>query len=76
MINVPAPNDAARIAAFLDSHLGWSAFWDKKHQVWRVCEDDPRSDLYAEHADARQVIAYATAHAQIRTGHAAHHGSS
>jgi hypothetical protein len=30
--------------------------------VWRVAEDDPRSDLYAEHADARTVIAYVAAH--------------
>jgi hypothetical protein len=62
MIHTPAPDDAARIAAFLDSHTGWSAFWDKHHGVWRVAEDDPRSDLHAEHADARTVIAYATAH--------------
>ena len=62
MVHLPAPADAAQIAAFLDSHPGWSATWDKRHGVWRVTEDDPDSDLYAEHADARQVIAYATAH--------------
>ncbi len=62
MTRIPHPDDAAQIAAFLDSHTGWSAFWDKAHGVWRVAEDDPTSDLYAEHADARQVIAYATAH--------------
>jgi hypothetical protein len=62
MIHMPAPDDAARIAAFLDSHTGWSAFWDKRHAVWRVSEDDPSSDLYAENADARIVIAYATTH--------------
>ena len=64
MIHIPAPDDAARIAAFLDSHTGWSAFWDKAHGVWRVAEDDPRSDLYAEHADASTVITYATAHSR------------
>jgi hypothetical protein len=62
MIHMPAADDAARIAVFLDSYPGWSAFWDKRGGVWRVAEDDPRSDLYAEHADAREVIAYATAH--------------
>jgi hypothetical protein len=62
MIHIPAPDDAARIAAFLDSRTGWSAFWDKRHGVWRVAEDDPCSDLYDENADARQVIAYAAAH--------------
>jgi hypothetical protein len=62
MIHMPAADDAARIAAFLESHPGWSAFWDKGQGVWRVAEDDPRSDLYAEHADARHVIAYASAH--------------
>ncbi len=62
MIHLPDPDDVARIAAFLDSHTGWSAFWDKRDGVWRVAEDDPASALYAEHADARQVIAYAAAH--------------
>jgi len=40
----------------------WSAFWDKQHGVWRVAEDDPRSDLYAESPDATAVIAYMKAH--------------
>jgi hypothetical protein len=62
MVRVPAPHDAALIAAFLDDHTEWSAFWDKVHGVWRVAEDDPRSDLYDENADARTVIAYAAAH--------------
>jgi hypothetical protein len=62
MTRMPALDDAARIAAFLDSHTGWSAFWDKSYGVWLVTEDDPSSDLYAENADARTVIAYATAH--------------
>jgi hypothetical protein len=63
MIHMPDPDDAAQMAAFLDGHTGWSAFWDKRDGVWRVAEDDPSSGLYAEHADACQVIAYATAHA-------------
>ena len=62
MTHVPAPGDAVLIAAFLNSHTGWSAFWDKAHGVWRVAEDDPSSDLYAEHADAHTVIAYAAEH--------------
>ena len=31
--------------------------------VWRVAEDDPDSDLYAESSDADTVIGYITAHA-------------
>lgn len=62
MIHVPAPGDAVLIAAFLDTHPGWPAFWDKRQGIWRVAEDDPRSDLCAENPDAHQVIAYATAH--------------
>jgi len=30
--------------------------------VWRVADDDPDSDLYAESADAATVIGYITAH--------------
>ncbi len=40
----------------------WSAFWDKRFGVWRVAEDDPDSDLYAESNDADTVLAYITAH--------------
>jgi anti-sigma regulatory factor (Ser/Thr protein kinase) len=46
------------MAAFLDEHAGWSAFWDKRFGVWRVSEDDPGSHLYAEDADASRVIDY------------------
>ena len=38
MTRMPALDDAARIAAFLDSHTGWSAFWDKSYGVWRVTD--------------------------------------
>jgi len=62
MTNLPTPSAAARIAAFLAGHLSWSAFWDKKHGLWRVTQDDPRSDLYAESPDADTVIQYMTAH--------------
>jgi hypothetical protein len=41
MTKLPDPGDAWRIAAFLQSHPGWSAFWDKQDGVWRVAEDDP-----------------------------------
>jgi hypothetical protein len=41
MTKLPDPGDALRIAAFLHSHPGWSAFWDKHDGVWRVAEDDP-----------------------------------
>ena len=62
MTIVPPPEEVARITRFLQDHLRWSAFWDKRHGVWRVAEDDPDSDLYAESSDADIVIAYITAH--------------
>jgi hypothetical protein len=62
MTHLPTPYAAARIAAFLSEHVCWSAFWDKEHGVWRVAEDDPNSDLYAESTDADAVIAYMNAH--------------
>ena len=62
MANAPDPDDALRIADFFNIHAEWSVFWDKRHGVWRVSEDDPCSDLYEENADARKVIAYVTAH--------------
>jgi anti-sigma regulatory factor (Ser/Thr protein kinase) len=61
MIVLPDREDALRIAAFLDEHDGWSAFWDRRYGVWRVSEDDPDSDLYAEDADAGRVIGYMSA---------------
>ena len=61
-IIVPDPDDVLRIASFFDIHIGWSVFWDKRHGVWRTSEDDPRSDLYEESADAQRVIAYVAAH--------------
>jgi hypothetical protein len=60
--DLPTPHAAARIAAFLADHLSWSAFWDKRYQVWRVAEDNPDSDLYAESRDATAVIKYMAAH--------------
>jgi hypothetical protein len=61
-VHVPDPGDVLRIASFFGMHIGWSFFWDKRHGVWRASEDDPRSDLYEENADAQRVIAYVTAH--------------
>jgi hypothetical protein len=61
-VHVPDPGDALRIASFFDTHIGWSVFWDKHHGVWRASEDDPRSDLYEENADAQRVIAYVAEH--------------
>ena len=60
--NLPTPYAAAGIAAFLDRHLCWTAFWDKHYRVWRVAENDPDSDLYAESRNADVVIKYMTAH--------------
>jgi len=58
MAVLPDRDAARRIAAFLDEHAGWSAFWDKRSGIWRVSEDDPGSELYAEDADAGRVIDY------------------
>ncbi len=64
MTTLPEHPDAQRIAAFLDSHPGWSAFWDKQACLWRVAEDDPDSGLHAEDADASRVIEYMATHSQ------------
>jgi hypothetical protein len=58
---LPSPADAARISCFLRDHSWWSAYWDKKCGLWRVAEDDPDSDLYAESSDADTVISYIAA---------------
>ena len=63
MAVLPAPGDASRISCFLADHPRWSAWWDKKHGLWRVAEDDPDSDLYAESSDADTVMGYIAAHA-------------
>jgi hypothetical protein len=57
----PRPEEASRISSFLQEHLWWSAFWDKRYGVWRVVEDDPGSELYEESRDVDTVIAYMTA---------------
>lgn len=62
MTTLPAPDAAARIAAFLAGHPCWSACWDKQHGVWRVFQDDPDCDLYAESRDADTVIRYMALH--------------
>jgi DNA-binding transcriptional LysR family regulator len=64
MTNLPTPYAAARIAAFLEDHPSWSAFWDKQSVLWRVAEDDPDSDLYAESRDADVVIRYMRANSR------------
>ena len=62
MTKLTPPGEASRITRVLQDYPGWSVSWDKKHGVWRVAEDDPDSDLYAESADAVTVIDYVTAH--------------
>ena len=62
MTFLPPPADAARISRFLADQLRWSIYWDKKYGLWRVAEDDPDSDLYAESSDADTVMGYITAH--------------
>ena len=69
MTKLPDPGDAVRMAAFLESHPGWSAFWDKQDGVWRVAEDDPSSELYAESADADGVLDYMATHSQREDRH-------
>ncbi len=64
MTSFPTPYAAARVAAFLDDHLSWSAWWDKNSGLWRVAEDDIDSDLYAESRDADVVIRYMRAHSR------------
>jgi len=60
--SLPTTAAAARVSSVLEGHPRWSAFWDKRHGVWRVAEDDPDSDLYAESSDAGTVIDYIQAH--------------
>jgi hypothetical protein len=62
MTILPSPGDASRITCFVRGCPGWSVFWDKKLGLWRVAEDDPDSDLYAESRDADTVIGYIRAH--------------
>jgi hypothetical protein len=69
MTKLPDHGDALRIAAFLESHPGWSAFWDKRDGVWRVAEDDPSSQLYAESASAETVLDYMATHSRRDVRH-------
>jgi len=64
MTKLPDHGDALRMAAFLERHPGWSAFWDKQEGVWRVAEDDPSSDLHTEDADVDRVIDYMVTHSR------------
>ena len=64
MTKLPDHGDALRMAAFLEGHPGWSAFWDKQQGVWRIAEDDPSSDLHAEDADVDRVIDYVVTHSR------------
>ena len=58
MAFLPPPADAARVSRFLADQPRWSIYWDKRHGLWRVAEDDPDSDLYAESSDVDAVIGY------------------
>lgn len=58
----PDAADAARLAAFLSNHPGWSTFWDPRYGVWRAAEDDPASVLYIEAPDADAVMTYISSH--------------
>jgi hypothetical protein len=63
MTVLPSDADAARVSYFLADQPRWSIYWDKKYGLWRVAEDDPDSDLYAESSDVDIVISYITANA-------------
>ncbi len=63
MTFLPPFEDAARVSCFLADQPRWSVYWDKKYGLWRVAEDDPDSDLYAESSDADTAISYIVAHA-------------
>ena len=69
MTKLPNHGDALRIAAFLESHPEWSAFWDKRDGVWRVAEDDPSSELNGESADADEVLDYMATRSQRDARH-------
>ena len=64
MTSLPPEEDAVRVIGILRDHPRWSAFWDKRYGLWRVAEDDPDSDLYAESSQATTVIAYIQAHSR------------
>jgi hypothetical protein len=69
MTRLPDHGDVLRMAAFLEGHPSWSAFWDKRDGVWRAAEDDPSSVLYVEDADASRVIDYMATHTPRDVGH-------
>ena len=56
-------SSSLRLAFHFADQPRWSIYWDKKYGLWRVAEDDPDSDLYAESSDADTVIGYIVAHA-------------
>jgi len=58
------PRDGGRPHGFdVVAAIAGAGNWDKKYGLWRVAEDDPDSDLYAESSDADAVISYIVAHA-------------
>ncbi len=63
MTFLPPLEDAARVSCFLADQPRWSIYLDKQYGLWRVAEDDPDSDLYAESSDADTAISYIVAHA-------------
>ena len=63
MTVLPSAADAVRDSCFLADQPRWSIYWDKMCGLWRVAEDDPDSDLYAESSDTDTVIGYIMAHA-------------
>ena len=62
MTILPSPEEASRIIPLPPRPGELVRVLGQKHGVWRVAEDDPDSDLYAECTDADTVIGYITAH--------------
>ena len=62
MTSLPAPADAARLAASCTVTRAGPPSGTSDYGVWRAAEDDPDSALYAESPDLDTVISYITAH--------------
>ena len=53
MLHLPSPTATLAVTAFVREHPCWTAFWDKRHGLWRVTQDDPDSDLRRAHRRRR-----------------------
>src|SRR2546421_12171139 len=58
MTRLPDQGDVLRMAAFLEGHPGWSAFWDKRDGVWRAGEGEAPPRPYVQDGDGRRGVAH------------------